>query len=103
MPELLLRQMSLLKAQGLYISQVNLNFIESKEELNEMQKECIEELELLKSQKFDASTLCYFDILTIKSNCELSGFVRNKNVAKVKSSDCESKYPIYGKMNCEAL
>lgn len=95
----------LMKSQNLYISEKNLKALsELMEGKDDFQKRCVKEIELLKNEKFDDSSLFYYDILAIKDVKKLAKWASNENIVRVvKSNDFEVKFPIYGEIIVENI
>lgn len=92
-------RMVLMRSQDLFISEANFDAINSDERLKAYQKQCNDELELLKAKRFEESFLSYFDILEVKDVGKLAGLARNESILKVlKSTDFKDEFPIYGEM-----
>lgn len=97
--KILIRQMILLKSQDAHVSEKNLNASNAIEKLCEFQSRCESEVELLKSEKFDDSTLSYFDIFNVNDINKLASLASNENILKLlNSDDFVKKFPIYGGM-----
>lgn len=98
----LIREIILKKSVDVGVGQLNLNLPKGKENLKAYQNECVAEVKLLKSKRFEDSNLSYFDILTIKDAHELAKLASNENIVKViKSSGFDVDYPIYSEMIVE--
>lgn len=96
--DILTKHIILMQSRGFEVCEVNLNAIKSNKLLAELQDRCTLEIGLLKSEKFDNSTLFYMDVLRIKDNLALAALANNHNIVKViESYDFIREYPIYGK------
>lgn len=96
--QLLIEHVVSLRAQKLFVSESNLNVgLTSARVVKDYWRACCDEIDLLTSEKFDDSSLSYFDICKVKDISKLAALASNGNIFKVlKSKDFLSKFPIYG-------
>lgn len=96
--KLLIRHMILMKGENLDVSQVNLNAARLCSKLTAFQNKCAREVAMLHCEKFDNSSLTYFNVYTVKDVDKLTALASNENIVRVlKSKDFKKKFPIYGR------
>lgn len=100
--KMVVTQMVLMKERGLNVCQKNWDDISVNNEVVERKNECEKELEWMREDKFDDSSLSMFDIFQSKDDFQLAGWTRNENIFKAFKSDrILNKYPIYGHLIIE--
>lgn len=97
----LVRKFALIKSEGSHVSEINWNASREDAILSEFQDKCVSEIELLKSERIDDSSLSYYDIYATKDVCKLAS---NENIVRVvKSNDFVERFSIYGQMIVDHL
>lgn len=103
--KLIVKHMVIMKSQGLFLSERNLNFVQKNKDLCEFKKQCEKEIRVLESENFDDSNLSCFHVLKNTANIyRMAELARNQNFIKVvKSNDFVKKFPIYGELIIQQL
>lgn len=78
------------------VSKGHLQAINNDPDLSACKRECEEEIDCMREQKFDDSVVSLHDVFTTKDLVELACYAKNENILNfVKSNELTNKFPIY--------
>lgn len=85
-----------MKSQNVHVSEEDLKIIESNQQLKSYQEQCEREIEEMKKEVLEGSTITFYHFLTLRDLDQLAAVARNESVLKVFKSDvCATKFPLY--------
>lgn len=94
--KVIVRHLVKMKSEDVFVSEDNLRVIEGDERLKSFQDRCESEIEEMKKEVLEGSTISFYHFLTLKNLNQLAAVAGNEDVLKVLKSDvCKTKFPLY--------